>query len=1009
MRDQLPEDMRAQFDAQIAALEALLQPPAAPPEQTITNTAPNQGAQGVFYGSVYLYGQRGKSAEQLLAGYLQRQVQHWSDLPLQGIREQKSAYDTIAISLEQVYTQLSITGLASLVEREVIEGEALQQFDARRYLEQHVGDHVLPLQQRWVVQIPAMLDSSTPFDSLIKGEQLHSVHSVDTSGSAVPLSLLHPDFSAETLSGYARTFNRLTFFGPQLITEAIAAHQHLVVLGEPGSGKSTVLRYLALTLAHAGTQPHVELTARLEGWHTLGDHGRLLPLFLPLLPLAKYLAAHADRPGNADDLWNHIAEHLEAGGRYEGLAAAVHEELEAGRVLLMLDGLDEVVGADSRRRVVRAVQAFADQYRQCRIVVTCRVRAYEGQHNAEWQLPNWPTVTLEDWNIGQMQHFVQAWYAAAAASSGMPAEKRDERIAALKHALDRRRDMQRLGKRPLLLTIMALVHFNDGRLPEERVRLYSRCVDLLLGQWELAREDGSGYGTLADYIGLPDADITRLRPLLQALAFTAHEASTADQPGSLGRDTLRVMVADMLSQRGHPNPWQGAERFLDYTDVRSGLLQASDARDVYVFPHLTFQEYLAGLELVRGVEFVQRIMDRRADDRWRVPILLGLGHLVSEGALSVPYRILNKLIHMKGRTPEQQQRDLLLAAEIGEDVGWQRLEAGDDLFEHLRGDLAAALAEVVEGTTLPAKERVQAGTYLGVLGDPRPGVCTLPPAMVRIEGGKFMMGDEDEAHPVTVASFEIGRYPVTNAQYKLFIDDAGYNPDAPWWDESGRAWLLKRDPSFLEQDIPHLSLKTIKIPHLSRELIKVPRMQKYEPESWQDRRFGAARTNHPVVDICWYEAMAFCRWLTQQHRYNPEGYRYTLPAESEWEFTACGSERRTYPWGDEPWSEERANMDGYYQGTTPVGCFEPGASPSGLHDLTGNVLEWTRSIEAPYPYKSDDGRESLGDLSEQRMVLRGIGWLSPAFRPVTHRFMYSVSFNFNSIGFRLVRYPPNKA
>jgi len=72
---------------------------------------------------------------------------------------------------------------------------------------------------------------------------------------------------------------------------------------------------------------------------------------------------------------------------YEGLAAAVHEELGQGRVLLLLDGLDEVAGEHSRRQVVRAVQAFAQQYQQCRIVVTCRVRAYEGEHNAEWQLP----------------------------------------------------------------------------------------------------------------------------------------------------------------------------------------------------------------------------------------------------------------------------------------------------------------------------------------------------------------------------------------------------------------------------------------------------------------------------------------------------------------------------------------------------------------------------------------------------------------------------------------------
>jgi hypothetical protein len=103
-------------------------------------------------------------------------------------------------------------------------------------------------------------------------------------------------------------------------------------------------------------------------------------------------------------------------------------------------------------------------------------------------------------------------------------------------------------------------------------------------------------------------------------------------------------------------------------------------------------------------------------------------------------QLLDELLYQEGRTPEQEQRDLLLAAELAEDAGWYRLEQGGVAFKRLRRDLAAALVPVVEGTTLPAKDRVQAGVYLGWLGDPRPGVCTLPPAMVRIEGGEFVPG-----------------------------------------------------------------------------------------------------------------------------------------------------------------------------------------------------------------------------------------------------------------------------
>jgi formylglycine-generating enzyme required for sulfatase activity len=995
--------LRTQYgDAAVdSALESMLQSSAAPPEQTITNTAPNQGAQGVFYGNVYLYGQRGKQASELIGAYLERQVRRCGSLPLQGVYQQKASDDVLAISLEQVYTQLATT---KSVTREQITGAELHHFNAQAFLDQHIGEHVMPSQQR----------DKTGF---LRYEDMTRY-----AYPGEPVEITR--FSATELEQFAKESTMLEFFGPQLVTEAITQHQHLVLLGEPGSGKSTALRYLALTLAQAGLDETVDLAAQLEGWDTLGEQGRLLPLFLPLLPFAKRFVNTADRHCNADDLWNYIATELEANGRYEGLAAAVHEELENGRVLLMLDGLDEVAGSESRRQVVRAVQAFADHYPACRIVVTCRVRAYEGQHNQQWQLPGWQTATLADWTLGQMQHFVQAWYAAAAASGGMSAEKRNERVTALQGAIERRDDLKRLGIRPLLLTIMALVHYNDGQLPEERVGLYSRCVDLLLGQWELAKADGSGYGRLTDYIGLPDTDVKALRPLLQQAAFAAHEASSTDNPGSLGRLTLREMVMEALAQKGHPNPFAGAERFLEYTDVRSGLLQASDAGDSYSFPHLTFQEYLAGLELVNDVAFVERILARRNDDRWRVPIALGVSHTVSEGVPALFAQLLDELLYQEGRTPEQEQRDLLLAAELAEDAGWYRLERGGAAFKRLRRDLAAALVPVVEGTTLPAKDRVQAGMYLGWLGDPRPGVCTLPPAMVRIEGGTFVIGitseaaaaagqayaqyhrdrgdtetaerarnwsqDEINDQPLTLPTFELARYPLTNAQWQCFIDVGGYDPDAPWWDEAGRAWLQRDDQATEGLDT-----------YQRRDF-------KQHPEWWQHSRYGKTRPNHPVVGISWYEAVAFCRWLTQHPEYNLEGYHYLLPSEAEWEYAARRATRRSYPWSDDEPDAECANYDQIHGGTTAVGCFPMGVTPDdGLHDLAGNVLEWTRSEYRDYPYDPNDGRETPDSPAEKAFTLRGGGWVNRSVDLRTcARFDFPSDHLNNSGGCRLARYLP---
>ncbi|MBX0331481.1 SUMF1/EgtB/PvdO family nonheme iron enzyme [Oscillochloris sp. ZM17-4] len=966
---------------------------------------------GNQYGHIFIGGKRTASDAALLHAYLQRVITACDSLPLQAFRDKQDLHDQVALSLERVYTELATS--ADPVPRERLDGDDLAQLDADAFWQAHIGDRVLPWPRR--VRL---------FRPLTEAERAARQSEPGLAGRGPLPDMLGEDveaLDAARLKALAQQVPWLQFAGPQLVTEAITANPRLVLLGEPGSGKSTALRYLALTLAHAALDDAVNLQARLPGWPTGDDTPRLLPLFLPLLPFARQLAADKAQAAGAAELWNHLAAQL---GRYQGLVEAVHSELEAGRVLLMLDGLDEVAGDASRSLVVHAVAAFSREYPQCRIVVSCRVRAYEGEPNAAWQIPGWPTATLADWTPAQMQHFVAAWYDAV---GGLPPDERERRRDDLQAALARRDDLLRLGVRPLLLTIMALVHYNDSKLPEERAALYSRCVDILLARWELGRTlsgYASQYGTLMDYIGMPDADVKTLRPLLQQAAFRAHRATTADSPGSLSRNDLRILVADALEGR-HANPHEAARRFLEYTDTRAGLLQARNAGDEYVFPHLTFLEYLAGLQLVSGANFVAQIMTLRQEDRWRVPIFLGVGHAVNESLYAIPYQLLNRLRCASGREAALRQRDLILSAEIAEDVGWARLTRGGDEFVQLRADLAHDLVAVVEGTTLPANERVRAGELLGALGDPRPGVCDLQLQMVEIAGGSFVIGDsgagleqavdefivqynalpgaqlseddkpivrawlgswgEHTPAPMQVPSFALARYPVTNAQFQEFIKADCYDPEAHWWDAPARAWLARDDAA------------TEGLQSYQR------RRHKDRPEWWDDPRFGIARPNHPVVGVNWYEATAFCAWLTQ---HLDDGYIYRLPSEAEWEYAARGSAQCTYAWGNAEPDGERANVNEQYDGTTAVGCFPAGATPrTGLLDMAGNVWEWTRSAYQPYPYDPTDGREDGSDPAQKHFTLRGGAWgnqplyLRAAFRvnstPVNHD---------QYVGFRLARH-----
>lgn len=147
--------------------------------------------------------------------------------------------------------------------------------------------------------------------------------------------------------------------------------------------------------------------------------------------------------------------------------------------------------------------------------------------------------------------------------------------------------------------------------------------------------------------------------------------------------------------------------------------------------------------------------------------------------------------------------------------------------------------------------------------------------LVTIPAGHFLYGDNKAR--VFLAEFQIGKTPVTNAQYKAFVDATGHKP----------------------------------------------------PASWERGRIPGGKEKHPVVEVSWEDAMDFCDWA---------GVR--LPSEQEWEKAARGADGRTYPWGEEQPTAELCNFSNQVGSTTAVGAYPEGASPYGLLDMAGNVEEW---------------------------------------------------------------------
>jgi toxoflavin biosynthesis protein ToxD len=217
--------------------------------------------------------------------------------------------------------------------------------------------------------------------------------------------------------------------------------------------------------------------------------------------------------------------------------------------------------------------------------------------------------------------------------------------------------------------------------------------------------------------------------------------------------------------------------------------------------------------------------------------------------------------------------------------------------------------------------------------------------------------EESPQHTLTLPAFAIAHVPATNALYAAYVAATGARVPITW-----------RGP------LPPKDLR-----------------------------------DHPVADVSWEEASAFCAWLTaalQDEGRRTEGDSlasssvFRLPSEAEWEHAARGADGRVFPWGD-GWGDGRANTrDGGPGGTTAVDGYPAGASPFGCLDMAGNVWEWTASLDAPYPYTPADGRED--PQAPGRRILRGGCYANPrGFARCACRFRLLPTVRNSFLGFRL--------
>jgi len=731
----------------------------------------------------------------------------------------------------------------------------------------------------------------------------------------------------------------------------------LVVLGDPGAGKSTLLKVLALALARQTEGP--------------------LPI---LVPLNAYAAALEQGAISLHDFFpRYFATRQHC---LHGLGPLFDAALEAGQAVVLLDGLDEVQA--NRGFLVRLVRDFAAEHIPepspgagpvpgNRLVVTSRIVGYR---EAPLAGPRWRTYTLVDFGREEIERFAGRWTLAFEVAVHGDTEvarraalgERDDLLAAIFATPG----IERLASNPLLLTILALIKRQGVTLPQRRVELYELYLRTLINAWNKARSlDRRPVGPEMDYL----ETVQVLAPLGLWLRETNPTA------GLVGRAALEGWLAEYYRREWElaPGPARRqAREFLEAVHRYSNLL-VERGQEQYGFLHLTFEEMLAAKGIAARAQLgpsgaVDAILRHLDDPNWQETILLAVGAL---GVVAQQPRAAGEVLRSlcgQGLAGEAQGRNVILAGEALLDVG----EVG--VGRRAAARITDCLVETMQGVDVPPRTRRQAGLILGRLGwwpDDLDAFVEIPP-------GPFLYGGDGELREIA-KRYWIGRYPVTNGQYARFVGDGGYRR-RELWSEEGWAW---REGSYDSQ---------VKEEWLRDWLAKRPPERRDRPFWWDDPEWN--NPIFPVVGVSWFEAQAYCTWLTG--RFQVSGFRFQVWRDGQLEtlnpkpgtllarLPAWGEafDRRRLNcaewWAGREFSEEDKWEDwlGSEQrseaGTTAMATFPEGTNPAGVWDGAGNVWEWTVSrYEPKSEWRVVRGGSWDSDQRDARCAFRG--WLTPDY------------------------------
>ncbi|MEI6757314.1 MAG: SUMF1/EgtB/PvdO family nonheme iron enzyme [Chlorobium sp.] len=791
-----------------------------------------------------------------------------------------------------------------------------------------------------------------------------------------------------------------------VMKEAFRKCSTLLVIGDPGSGKTTLMKYYGLTALEQNPP------------EKLGFQEPVKLFYLPLRELEHGKQGYKSLPSNLAAWSRH---------NYLTLGTPLFQEwLDNHPSLVLLDGLDEVSDPSRRKEICAWIKSMSALFANARFVVTSRKTGYRQDEGITLDFEH-QRVDVMDFSFPQQQHFLDNWYKAAFLHDIRPEECpeelwKTEQLEKAKRLADAMVDylkkpenkgIRELAAVPMLLQIMAILWKERKFLPGRRQELYTAALDYLLDYRDTARN-------LKPLLCAEDA-----RRVLAPAALWMQEKLERDEAS---RSEMQLQMQQKLDAITNS---PAAEEFCRNMVYRAGVLVEQGKHD-YIFRHKTFREYLAAVQLEKEWHEEGRIKTLvrhfGEESGWWDEVIRFFIAQSSEKIFDLFMKELFSSPVSSEFSPKQKRLLLALVEEAPEKKVEALCEAlcrsGETTHFRQRSILdclkAVGLPKAIEALQTFKTNRLALNRDVSALADDvrlylekKAGKVsvTLPceseklgtPSSFRnrfehdaqyilIPGGRYIYSQSEEE--VSVPDLYVAKYPVTNRQYRTFI--AYLRSEAP---EHQAVLPLQ---SFRETLYALAEKKEKEVPGLL-DYIKGKNnlADRFRSGKDDDRKFN--RDDQPVVSVNWFNATAYTLWLSMLEGWTEgmasggEMLLYRLPEEIEWEWVAGGQRERVgeilkvklYPWGEEEPAAKHANF-GFNEGATmPVGSYPAGATPEGLYDMAGNVWEWMRN-----KYKKNTSARAL----------RGGSWgYDPDALRCDARVDYPPGFRDCDAGFRVVR------